>query len=262
VAYKTLCDDISKKEYRPFEVSAEKVASNALEQITLAALYYANKGSKDIPKWLFSNLLANGFKLEGKERAATEHNAGLFEMLNGEYPAAVSHFQSAAKVWASERIPLLEEIDRWNLALLMETLGGNAGSREHKDTLFDTLGKSQTSPELRLFLIRQFADVSDLFGDKSASTHWLEIGLKDSAMLKDFFDIALYFEARLGSFGILGDNEPQRSSSLGRAQAMRENYCRMLGDTENFMVVIEKKFYLLREEFMRSDGTSTPPKLK
>lgn len=258
-AYKMLCDDLNKSEYRPFKLSVKKVEANALEQITLAALDYANRGSIDVPKWLFSNLLANGFKLEGKDKATTEHNLGLFEMLNGEHAAAVSHFQSASKFWASEHNPLLEEIDTWNLALALERAGGNGGPGKRKHLLLNILGKRQASTELRLFLIRQFADISDLFGDKSASTRWLERGLKDSARLEDFFDIALYFEARLGSFNILGSNNEQRNSSLSKAQAMRENCCRTLGDTENFMVVIEKKFYLLREDLMHSEG-QTPPK--
>jgi len=258
-AYKMLYNYLNKNEYRPFQLSVKKVATNALEQITLAALDYANRGSTDVPKWLFSNLLANGFKLEGKDRSTTEHNLGLFEMLNGEYTAAVSHFKSALKFWASEHIPLLEEIDTWNLALALERIGRDAGLEKQKHLLFDILGKNQASPELRLFLVRQFADISDLFGDKSASTHWLERGLKDSATLKDFLDIALYFEARLGSPNILGSNDEQLNSSLNRAQAMRENCCRMLGDTENFMVVMEKKFYLLREELMHSEGTTPPP---
>jgi hypothetical protein len=259
LAYKILCDDLNKKEYRPFKLSVKKVEANALEQITLAALDYANRGSIDVPRWLFSNLLANGFKLEGKDRTSTEHNLGLFEMLNGEYAAAVAHFESALKFWVSEHIPLLEEIDTWNLALALQMIGKNPGPGKQKGRLFDVLGKRPVSPELRLFLIRQFADSSDLFGDKSASTHWLERGIKDSAKLEDFFEIALYFEARLGSFDILGSNNEQQNSSLSKAQAMRENCCTTLGDTENFMVVIEKKFYLLREGLTHSKG-QIPPK--
>jgi hypothetical protein len=261
-AYKMLCQDLNKHEYHPFKLSAEKVAANALEQITLAALDYANKGSTNIPKWLFSNLLANGFKLEGMDKATAEHNLGLFEMLNGEYAAAVSHFQSASKFWVSNYIPLLEEIDAWNLALALERTGRDVSPRKQKCLLFDLLGKKQTSTELRLFLVRQFADISDLLGDESASTRWLERGIKDSATLEDFFDIALYFDARLGSFNILGSTNEQRNSVLSKAQAMRENCCRTLGDTENFMVVIEKKFYLLREELMHSESATPPPKLK
>jgi hypothetical protein len=175
-------------------------------------------------------------------------------MLNGEYAAAASHFQSSSKFWASEHIPLLEEIDTWNLALALERTGNDATPGKQKRLLLDRLGKRQTSTELRLFLIRQFADISDLFGDKSASTQWLERGLKDSANLEDFFDIALYFEARLGSFNILGSNKEQLNSSLRKAQAMRENCCMTLGDTGNFMVIIEKKFYLLREELMHRES--------
>jgi len=256
-AYKTLCDDANKKEYRPFKLSAKKVAANALEQITLAALYYANKGSKDVPKWLFSNFLANSFRLEAKDKSTTEHNLGLFEMLNGEYAAAASHFQSSLKFWASEHIPLLEEIDTWNLALALERTGNDESPEKQKRLLLDRLGKRQASTELRLFLIRQFADISNLFGDKYASTQWLERGLKDSATLEDFFDIALYFEARLGSFNILGSNNEQLNSLLSKAQVMRENCCMILGDTGNFMVVIEKKFYLLREELMHSERDNT-----
>ena len=253
-AYKMLCDDLTKKEYRPLQLSVKKVEANALEQITLAALDYANRGSTDVPKWLLSNLLANGFKLEGKDRATTEHNLGLFEMLNREYAAAVSHFQSASKFWAMEHISSLEEIDTWNLALALERIGRDAGPGKQKRLLFNLFGKKQTSADLRLFLIRQFADISDLFGDKSASTRWLERGLKDSAKLEDFFDIALYFEARLGSSNILGSNTEQLNSSLSKAHAMRDKCCRTLGDTENFMVVIEKKFYLIREELIHSEG--------
>ena len=79
-AYKMLLDDLNKNEYHPFQFSLKKVAANALEQITLAALHYANKGLTDVPKWLFSNLLANGFKLEDKDRSTAEHNLGLFEI--------------------------------------------------------------------------------------------------------------------------------------------------------------------------------------
>jgi hypothetical protein len=252
--YKMLCDDLNKKVLWPFNLSAKKVEANALEQITLAALDYANRDSKDIPKWFFSNLLANGFRLEGKDRATAEHNLGIFEMLNREYTAAASHFRSALKVWALERFPLLEEIDTWNLALALERAGRDAYLGKGKSLLFDILGKKQTTTEFRLFVIRQFADISDLFGDKSASTRWLERGLQESMMSKDFFDIALYFEARLDSFKILGGNDEQQNSSLCKARAMRENYCTILGDTENFMVVIEKKFYLLREDAIYSEG--------
>jgi len=180
-------------------------------------------------------------------------------MLNGEYAAATSHFQSALKFWASECIPLLEEIDTWNFALALERTDSANHQEKQKRLLFDLLGKRQTPIEWRLFLFRQLADISDLFGDKFASTRWLEKGLRESAKLDDFFDITLYFEARLGSFKILGSNDEQQNSALSKARAMRENCCTILGDAENFMIPIERKFYLLRENLMHSEE-QTPPK--
>jgi len=252
-SYKMLCEDLSKKEYQSFKPSIEKMRANALEQITLAALDFANRGETHISRWLFSNLLANGFILEGKDKATAEHNLAIFEMLHGEPQAAVTHFESALEYWVSEQIPLLEEIDSWNFHLSFDKISKDIMSIKQKHMLIDLLAKTQSSAELRLFLIRQFADISELFGEKYALKRWLERGLTESALQQDFFDIALYFEARLGSIGILGSTEAERNKELSKAQTMRENYCKVFGDTENFIVVIDKKFYLLREELILNE---------
>lgn len=249
-SYKTLCEDLAKKEYRHFKPSIEKMKSNFLEQITLAAVDFANRGETNISWWLFSNLLANGFKIEDKDKATAEHNLGIFEMLHGEPQAAVGHFEASLKYWVSEQIPLLEEIDRWNFNLALDRIRKDISSIKHKQLLTNLLAKKQSSFELRFFLIRQFADVSEIFGENFSLRLWLERGLQESSLIPDFFDLALYFEARLGSMGILGSTEKDRNIALSRVQTMRENYCKILGDTENFIIVIEKKFYLLRKEIM------------
>jgi hypothetical protein len=244
--YKALYDDSIKKEFCPFRLSSNKLASNAVEQITLAALYYANKGLNDIPYWLFSNLLANGFPTNARNKAMIQHNLGLFEMLNHKYTVAVSHFESASKFWFSERTPLLEKVDSWNLTLARERAGEGGSPERQIRTLLANLEEGQVPIELRLFLILQFAEIADLLFDKLISKMWLEKGVECSSQFDDFSEIALYFEARLGSFGILGCTEDERRSTLGKLQAMIEKYSTTFGDTENFIVVAGKKFYLLR----------------
>jgi hypothetical protein len=152
--------------------------------------------------------------------------------------------------WKSAKYKLLEDIDCWNLCLANEKLGRTGVWQ--KDMLPDFLGKKQSSIEWRLFLIRQCADISDLFMDKSGARRWLERGILETVNSEDFFDLALYFEARLGSFDILGSTDDQQKSTLNNIRSMRENCCKTLGDTGNFMVVIEKKFYLLSEELMKN----------
>jgi hypothetical protein len=251
--YKRLCEDVEKKEYQCFKPSIKKVEKNFLEQITLAAVDFANRGETNISRWLFSNLLANGFKLEGKDKVIAEHNLAIFEMLHGEPQAAVGHFEASLKYWASEQIPLLEEIERWNFNLALDRTSKDITSIKQKHLLIELLAKGQSSVELHFFLIRQFADISEIFGEKFALRLWLDRGLQESALIPDFYDLALYFEARLGSIGILGSTEKDRTIALSGVQTMRENYCKTLGDTENFIVVIEKKFYLLREELIYNE---------
>ncbi len=82
--YKKLLLDLDKQEYQRFKPLKNKVAENFFEQITLAAVFFANKGETNISWWLFSNLLNDGFNIEGKNRACLEHNLGIFEFINGE----------------------------------------------------------------------------------------------------------------------------------------------------------------------------------
>jgi hypothetical protein len=176
-----------------------------------------------------------------------EHNLAIFEMLKGEYESAVEHFESAITFWISKKLSLFEKIDTWNLFLALDMIDQNEDLKKQKLLFFNSIGRYHKSIELDLFLIHQFADISDLFGDKSASICWLERGLKESVKMENLFDIALYFEARLGSFSILRFKE-QFNDPLSRIQKMRQKYCTIFGDSENFLVVLENNFYLLRKD--------------
>ncbi len=178
-------------------------------------------------------------------------------MICGEPLLACSNFESSLKYWITEKIPLLEEIDRWNFSLAFDRISKDITSTIQKHSLINQLAKKQSSIELMLFLIRQFADISEVFSDRFTLKLWLQRGLQESAKLEDFFDMALYFEARLGSPEILGSTEKDRDKALSQAQIMRENHCKILGDTENYIVAIDKKFYLLREGLINNEGISS-----
>jgi hypothetical protein len=251
-AYTDFCEELeNRKQYSPFKLSVEKATANAIEQITLAAADYANRGYRKLPKLLFSNLLNSSFKLVARDRAMIEHNLGIFEMINKEYTCATDHFESALEFWAKERHSLLEEIDTWNLCLALECVGKEVAPERHKGQLFDTLVKSQDIG-LRLFLIRQFADISNMFGDVFASKRWLAKGIIQSADIEEFHILSLHFEERLGSSGVMGIIKEERQSAEEYLQSLREKYCTILGNTENFAVCIDKKFYLLKEDIAKS----------
>jgi hypothetical protein len=163
----------------------------------------------------------------------------------------VDHFESALRYWISAQIPVFEAIDRWNFAVAKDKISKDLSSTKEKHHLINYLSRKQSSDELRLFLIRQFADVSELFRDKFSLECWLERGFKESTSISGYSDLALYFEARFGSFGILGSTEEDRKHVLSKVDAMRDNFCRIIGDTENFIVVMDKKFYLLREKLTK-----------
>lgn len=253
-SYKRLCEEIESKGYQRFKPLIKKVKENCLEEITLAAIYFANRGDTNISRWLFSNLLSNGFKLENKDRAIVEHNLAIFQMLCGEPQLASSNFGSSLKYWTSEKNSLLEEIESWNFSLAFDRISKDITSTIQKHSLINRLGKNYSSVELKLFLIRQFADISELFGDQLTLKLWLQRGLQESARSDELFYLALYFEARLGSQGILGSTEKDRENALSQAHTMREKYSNVLGNTENYIVVIDKNFYLLREDLLHCQG--------
>jgi hypothetical protein len=251
--YKQLYDcPVNKAEFFPFHILPTKIASNSLEQITLAALDFGNRGLMDVPKWLLSNFLKI-FNPEAKDKATMEHNLGIFEMLNKEYQAAANHFQSALKFWEFEGFEgstLHKRIDEWNLAMAIERMGKSTFA-ETKKHLLDVLEKDTIPTALRIFLICQFAEFSDIFGEKIASKYWFGKGLIDLSILEDLSETALYFESRIGSTEILGDKD-ERSKILEKMQTFREKYCTILGETEDFIVVFERKFYLLRQGLLET----------
>jgi hypothetical protein len=243
--YKQLCDYCEDKtEFFPFSLSPIKVASNSREQLTLAALNFANRDSTDVPKWLFSNIL-KVFGLEDKDKATMEHNLGIFELINKDYQSATQHFQSALNFWELEGLTLHKRIDEWNLALALERTGRPAIA-ETKKRLLASLDNEHVATALRIFLICQFAYFSDVFRERDASKYWFGRGLIDLSLLDDLSGTALYFESRMGSSKILGENE-ERNKILTKIQAFRERYCTILGNTEDFLVIFERKFYLLRQ---------------
>ena len=252
--YKKILVDLDKQEYQRFKPLKNKVAENFFEQITLAAVFFANKGETNISWWLFSNLLNNGFKIEGKNRACLEHNLGIFEFINGEPQSACTHFKSALEYWRSTKNQLLEEIDKWNYALALDRVNNGIKSIEEKLSLVNMLAKKQSSAELRFFLILQFADISQLFGAIFPLQLWLKRGLQESAVLPDFVDLALFFEGRLGSPFILGSTEKDRKETLGNVAGMKDKYCKILENGENFIVVIDNQFYLLNEEMTKESA--------
>jgi hypothetical protein len=251
--YKKLLGDLDKQEYQRFKPLKNKVAENFFEQITLAAVFFANKGETNISWWLFSNLLNNGFKIEGKNRACLEHNLGIFEFIFGEPQSACTHFKSALEYWRSTNNQLLEEIDKWNYALALDRVNKGTKSNEEKVSLVNTLAKKQSSAEVRFFLILQFADISQLFGAIFPLQLWLERGLQESAVIPDFADLALFFESRLGSPFILGSTEKDRKKTLGNVASMKDKYCKIFENAKNFIVVIDNQFYLLNEEIAKRE---------
>ncbi len=154
---------------------------------------------------------------------------------------------------ASPSNQLLEEIDKWNYALALDRVSKGTESIEEKVSLVNTLAKKQSSAELRFFLILQFADISQLFGAIFPLRLWLERGLQESAVIPDFADLALFFEGRLGSPFILGSTEKDRKETLGNVASMKDKYCKILENTENFIVVIDNQFYLLNEAMAKRE---------